>query len=97
MRLGSAAYKAGLTPGQKILAVNGRAFSHDVFNDAVKAAKGTTDPITLTVQDDDTVVPMMLQYNDGLRYPRLARVDGVADTLTEITTPLTTAAPTLIH
>jgi predicted metalloprotease with PDZ domain len=90
VRVGSAADKAGLAPGQKIVAIDGRVFTLDVLTDALKAAKGTSTPIHLTVQDEDTVAPVSLSYSGGLRYPRLSRVENTPDILTEILTP---AAP----
>ncbi len=97
VRLDSPAYKAGLAPGQKILAVNGRAFSYDLFSDALKAAKGTTNPLNLTVQDEDSVFPITLLYNDGLRYPHLVRIDSAPDVLTDIASPLISSTPSPNH
>jgi predicted metalloprotease with PDZ domain len=91
VRVGSAADKAGLSPGQKITAINNRVFSVEVFSDAVRAAKGTSTPIQLTVQDEDIVVPVSLSYSEGLRFPRLTRVESTPDVLTEILTPITPA------
>jgi predicted metalloprotease with PDZ domain len=92
VRVGSAADKAGFAPGQKITAINGRVFTLQLLTDALKAAKGTTTPIQLIVQDEDTIAPLTLTYSDGLRYPRLVRAAGTPDLLTEILTP-TTPAP----
>ena len=38
------AFKAGLTEGQQIVAVNGNAYSNDDFKDVIKAAKGVRRP-----------------------------------------------------
>ena len=89
VRVGSAADMARLAPGQKITAINGRVFSIDVFKEALQAAKGKTTPIQLMVQDEDTVAPVSLSYADGLRYPRLSRINTLPDVLTEILTRMT--------
>jgi len=89
VRVGSVADKVGFAPGQKITAVNGRVFTIEVLTDALKAAKGTDTPIQLMVQDEDTIAPMSLTYNEGLRYPRLSRIDNTPDMLAEILAPTT--------
>jgi predicted metalloprotease with PDZ domain len=82
--------KANLAPGQKIIAVNGNIFSSDALKDAIKQAKGTTEPIHLILQSDTFVTMADIDYHDGERYPRLVRVDGTPDYLDDITKPLTT-------
>jgi predicted metalloprotease with PDZ domain len=42
-----AAFKAGLTEGMKVLAVNGGPYDADTLKDAIKAAKGGHEPIEL--------------------------------------------------
>ncbi|MGA7156084.1 MAG: PDZ domain-containing protein [Acidobacteriaceae bacterium] len=93
VRVGSAADKAGFAPGEKLTAINGRVFTTDLLADAIKADKGTTTPIQLMVQDEDTITPLTLTYTEGLRYPRLVRIEGTPDYLTEILTPITPANP----
>jgi predicted metalloprotease with PDZ domain len=90
VRWNGPADKAQLAPGQKILAVNGQVFSADWLHEAIKAAKGTTDPIKLIVQADTYVSNAEIDYHDGERYPVLERVDGTRDYLDDITKPLTT-------
>lgn len=72
-RWGSAAFDAGLVNGARILAVNGEAFDADTMRNAIKAAKGTTAPITLIVQRADKVQTISIDYHEGLRYPWLER------------------------
>lgn len=91
VRVGSVADKAGLAPGEKILSVNGRVFTVEGLTEALAAAKGTDKAIELMVQDEDTVAPVSISYSEGLRYPRLVRVEGTRDLLTEILTPMTGA------
>ena len=85
IRVGSTADKAGLAPGQKLTAINGQVFTIELLTNALKAAT----PIQLLVQDEDTIAPVTLTYTEGLRYPRLTRITGTPDLLTEILTPAT--------
>ncbi len=70
-------FNAGLSVGQEILAVGGKAYSDDAVKDAITAAKGGKDPITLIVKSGDRVRSVNVQWNGGLRYPRLVK-DGSA-------------------
>jgi predicted metalloprotease with PDZ domain len=70
---GSPAFKAQLTEGSQILAVNGTAYSEDILLDAIRAAKGNGKPIELMVRKDDRFSVVRLDYHDGLRYPHLQR------------------------
>src|SRR5208282_6504515 len=47
------AAKAGIGPGMKIVAVNGRKFSGDAWHDAIRAAKTSPSPIELIVENTD--------------------------------------------
>jgi predicted metalloprotease with PDZ domain len=96
VRWGSAADKANLAPGQKIIAVNGNVFSADALRAAIKDAKGKTEPTHLILQSDTFVTLADLDYHDGERYPSLERIPNTPAYLDDITTPLTTPekAPT---
>jgi predicted metalloprotease with PDZ domain len=96
VRWNGPADKARLAPGQKIIAINGQVFSPDLLREAIKAAKGNTEPIKLIVQSDTYVSNAEIDYHDGERYPVLERVDGTSDYLDDITKPLTSPekAPT---
>ena len=83
--------KAALTPGEKIVGVNGEVFSPDSLRQALDDAKGNTTPIHLIVQDGTALNIVDLNYHDGERYPSLQRVDGTTDYLDEITKPLSAA------
>lgn len=82
------AFKAGLTAGDKILAVNGIAYDTDRLKEAITAAKGGKEPITFIVKDGDHFKVQSVSYNGGLRYPRLERIEGKPDLLTKIYEPL---------
>jgi predicted metalloprotease with PDZ domain len=89
VRWNGPADKSRIAPGYKILAVNGHIFSNDVLKDAIKSAKGTTDPIHLIVQADTFVSNFDIDYHDGERYPALERIEGTPAYLDNITAPRT--------
>ena len=93
VRYAGPADKAMLYPGAKILAVNGQAFAPEALTSAIDAAKGTTQPITLLVQNESDVTTTTIDYHDGQRYPSLQRTEGTPALLDAITTPLTTPVP----
>ena len=86
--MGSPAFQAGLGPGTKVVAVNGHGFTGDVLKQAIRGAKGTTEPIELIVSNDNEFRTVRLNYHDGEKYPRLERVEGTPDLLDEILKPL---------
>ena len=76
--------KAGIGPGMKVVAVNGRRFSADVLRDALKFAKTGTAPIELLVENTDYYKTYKIDYHGGEKYPHLVRDDSKPDLLTEI-------------
>ena len=80
--------KAKIVPGAKIIAVNGQIFSGDLLRDAIRDAKGKSEPISLIVQSDNFVSTANIDYHDGERYPVLERVEGTPAYLDDITKPL---------
>jgi Predicted protease with the C-terminal PDZ domain len=81
---GMPAHQAGVLPGGKILAVNGRKLGYDPIHAAIKAAKGTTEPIELIVESGDSYSVHRVDYHGGERYPHLERDNTKPDLLTEI-------------
>jgi predicted metalloprotease with PDZ domain len=81
---GEVSAKAGIGPGMKVVAVNGRRFSPEVFHDAIKAAKGATAPIDLLIENTDYYKTYKIDYHGGEKYPHLVRDDSKPDLLTEI-------------
>jgi predicted metalloprotease with PDZ domain len=69
----SPAFKAKLTEGAQILAINGIAYDADVLKDAIRAAHGKQAPLELIVKIGDRYMVANLDYHDGLRYPHLER------------------------
>jgi len=89
--VGSPAAKAGLSPGMRIVAVDGRAFSREGFEAAIKAAKGSVTPIVLLVENAGYYRTYDVDYHDGPRFPQLERIPGTKDLLAAITRPRTPA------
>jgi predicted metalloprotease with PDZ domain len=81
---GMLAAKAGIGPGMKLMAVNGRRFSPEILRDAIKAAKQGSTPIDLLVENSDYYKTYKINYHDGEKYPHLVRDDSRPDLLTEI-------------
>ncbi len=81
------AFKAGLTEGMKVIAVNGLAYDVDRLKQAVTDAKGAGDPVELLVKSGERYSSLKIPYKDGLRYPRLERIAGEPDRLGDILTP----------
>ncbi len=84
---GGAAFDAGLTVGTTILAVNGEPFTADRMKDAIAGAKGKTAPIRLTVRQQDVFRDVVLNWHDGLRYPRLERTGSGESGLDRLLAP----------
>jgi predicted metalloprotease with PDZ domain len=82
--VGGPAFEAGVTSGMKVVAVNGRVYSHDVLEAAIKAAKDTSKPITLLVVIDDYLRTCTINYHGGARYPHLVRDDAKPDYLDDL-------------
>jgi len=84
---GSPAFKAGLTIGTQVVAVNGRTFDGDALKDAIKAAKGNNAPISLLLKNDNIYRTVNLDWHGGLRYPRLQKVGKGEGTLDALLAP----------
>ncbi len=76
------AAKAGIGPGMKVVAVNGRRFSPEVLRDAVKDTKNI--PLELLVENTDYFRTYKIDYQGGEQYPHLVRDDSKPDLLSEI-------------
>jgi predicted metalloprotease with PDZ domain len=84
---GMPAAKAGIGPGMKVAAVNGKRFSAEALNDVLRAAKNSSDPIELLVENAEYFKTYRLDYHGGERYPHLVRDESKPDVLTEIIKP----------
>ena len=84
---GMPAAKAGIGPGMKVVAVNGRRFSDDVLRDALKAGTNGSAPLELIVENTDYYKTFKLDYHSGEKYPHLVRDESKSDVLGEIIKP----------
>jgi predicted metalloprotease with PDZ domain len=78
------AFKAGVSTGATVVAVNGTAYSKDVLTSAITAAKDSKAPIELTTKYQGRYRTIAVDYHGGLQYPHLVRVEGTPDYLSEI-------------
>jgi predicted metalloprotease with PDZ domain len=81
---GMPAAKAGIGPGMKLVAVNGRKFSVEVLHDALKAGKNSPEPLALLVENTDYYKTYLIDYHGGERYPHLVRDESKPDLLSDI-------------
>ena len=87
--VGSPAYQAGIGPGMKLVAVNGRKWKPEILSDAIKAAQGSSAPLDLLVENGQFFQTYSVSYHDGNRYPHLERDPGKPDLLEQMLAPLT--------
>ena len=87
--VGSPAYQAGMGPGMKLVAVNGRKWTPELLHAALKSAQASTDPIDLLVENAQFFQTYSVNYHEGEKNPHLERVSGQPDTLGEMLKPLT--------
>jgi predicted metalloprotease with PDZ domain len=85
----SPAYQSGVGPEMKLIAVNGRQWTPEVLQAAIKAAQGTSAPIDLLVENGQTFRTCAVSYHDGEKNPHLERVSGQPDLLDVMLAPLT--------
>ena len=85
--VGSPAFVAGISSGMKVIGVNGRVYTHDLLDDAIKNAKDSSQPITLLVVNDDYINTATINYHGGARYPHLVRDNEKPDYLDELIKP----------
>ncbi len=81
---GMPAALAGVGPGMKMIAVNGRQYSPEVLRDAIRAGKNTSGPLELLVENTEYYKTYKLDYHGGERYAHLVRDESKPDLLSEI-------------
>ena len=84
---GSAAARAGMAPGTKLIAVDGRRYTAKVLRAAVRAAKGRSGALELLAEHDDYFRTFRVDYHDGEKYPVLLRREPKPDVLGAILAP----------
>jgi predicted metalloprotease with PDZ domain len=82
------AYLAGISPGMKVVAVNGRQFTPQVLRLALRAGTTLKEPLRLLVLNDDYYKTCTIDYHGGEVFPHLVREAGSPDLLDEILKPL---------
>jgi predicted metalloprotease with PDZ domain len=81
------AFKAGVSPGATLVAVDGKDYSKDALKAAITAAKTSSAPIQLLLKYQGGYRTVSVDYHGGLQYPHLVRIDGTPDYLDEIIAP----------
>ena len=81
---GMPAAKAGIGPGMKVIAVNGKRMTKYVFHDALQATKTSNAPLELLIENTDYYRAYKLDYSGGEKYPHLVRDESKPDVLSEI-------------
>ena len=84
---GMPAARAGIGPGMKLVAVNGRKFSPDILREALRKGKHSSDALELLVENTDYYKTVSLDYHGGEKYPHLVRDETKPDLLSEIIKP----------
>jgi len=87
---GLPAYQAGIGPGMKLVAVNGRRWTRDVLHDAIRETQNTKQPIELLVVNKQIFKTYSVPYRGGEKNPHLERVPVQTDLLGEIIKPRAT-------
>jgi predicted metalloprotease with PDZ domain len=81
---GMVAAKAGIGPGMKVVAVNGRRLTADIWKDAIRASKTSSTPLELIIENTEYFRVVKLDYHGGEKFPHLVRDESKPDLLTEI-------------
>lgn len=82
------AFKAGMTPGMRLIAVDDQTFSLTVLKEAILKAEKNGEPIKLLVKREKEFMTINLDYRGGLRYAHLERVEAKPDLLDKILAPV---------
>jgi predicted metalloprotease with PDZ domain len=85
--VGASAWEAGIGPGMKIVAVDGRKWTPEVLPEEIRAAVSSTAPLEVTVEQGETVRTFKVSYHDGERFPHLERDPSRPDLLALILAP----------
>jgi predicted metalloprotease with PDZ domain len=85
--VGGPAFEAGLSSGMKVIGVNGRVYSRELLDDAIKGSKDSTQPIMLLAVDDEYIRSFTINYHGGEKHPHLVRIDDKPDYLDELIKP----------
>jgi predicted metalloprotease with PDZ domain len=84
----SPAFRAGLGPGMKLVAINGRQASDDLLRAAIRNTKGSAAPIELITENAGFFRVLKIDYRGGEKYPHLVRDTVNRDYLDDILKPM---------
>ena len=84
---GMPAALAGIGPGMKLVAVNGRKFSGEILREALREGKTGSSNIELLVENTEYYKTFKLDYHGGEKYPHLVRDESKPDLLSDIIKP----------
>ncbi len=90
---GTPADKAGLSPGDKVIAVNDRKWSKEELRDALELTAHGGSSVSLLIERGDAYRRVELSYSGGAREPHLERVQGTPDLLSAIAKPRVAPKP----
>lgn len=85
---GSAAARAGVAPGARIIAVNGRRFSTRGLRDAMKKSTQDSSPIEVILESGEFFTTAKIDDHGGEKYPHLERIVGTPDLLEVLSKPI---------
>lgn len=81
------AFKAGLAPGMKLVAINGQKYSTRLLRQEIRQAHQDNKPLQIRAQGDGVTQLYTVRYDGGLKYPHLVRMPGGTDYLGHILSP----------
>ena len=87
------AYKAGLGPGMKLVAINGRRATDELLRNAIQDSKSSSEPIELIIENAGFFKVVKLDYHMGARYPHLVREQSAPDYLDDLLKPMVSKLP----
>ena len=82
------AFKAGLSQGFTVVAINGKAYKPELMKAAIAAAKSQHRPIEVLLRQAERYQTTRIDYQDGLKYPSLERIEGTPNRLESIFQPV---------
>ncbi len=84
----SPAARAGIGPGMRLIAVNGKQFTREALHDALREGKKSSQPLQLLVENTGYYKTYPIDYHGGEQYPHLERDNSKPDLLDAIIKPL---------
>jgi hypothetical protein len=85
--------KAGVAPGMKLVAVNGRRWTADILRTAIAGTKDGNGKLDLLFENSDYFETIRISYTQGEKYPKLERVSTSRDLLSDILKAKTQTKP----